>query len=102
MSRDDQVPSSHPEMTAGEASDLANLTFHWSEAYAISLDGETWRAVFHGPGAIDLTAGTADGLRDLIRSDYAARQRAAGDCAGRTGMGFDEFPTAPIADLSDG
>jgi len=63
------------EMNRGEASALADLQMHWDEAYAIGLDGDIWTARFHG-SADELRAHTSTELRDLIRADYAYRQRA--------------------------
>jgi hypothetical protein len=56
---------------------------HWDEAYVIGLDGDIWSARFHG-SADELRAHTSTELRELIRADYAYRQRvrrvrAAGD-----------------------
>ncbi|HYK26939.1 MAG TPA: hypothetical protein VEV61_03145 [Streptosporangiaceae bacterium] len=62
-------------MDAEDATALMDLQMHWDEAYVISLNGETWWARFRG-SADDLLADTCDELRDLIRTDYANRQRA--------------------------
>lgn len=62
-------------MDRSEASALADLQMHWDEAYSIGLDGDIWRASFRGT-ADELRAHTSSELRDLIRADYAYRQRA--------------------------
>ena len=61
-------------MDRSEASELADLQMHWDEAYAIGLDGDIWWARFRGP-VDELRAHTAPSLRELIRADYAGRQR---------------------------
>lgn len=61
-------------MDRSEASALADLQMHWDEAYEIGLDGAIWRATFRGT-ADELRAHTSSELRDLIRADYAYRQR---------------------------
>lgn len=62
-------------MDRSEASALADLQMHWDEAYVITLDGDVWSARYRG-SADELRAQTCDELRDLIRSDYAYRQKA--------------------------
>jgi hypothetical protein len=62
-------------MDRSDASALADLQMHWDEAYVIGLDGDIWSATFHG-SADELRAHTSAELRELIRSDYAYRQRA--------------------------
>jgi hypothetical protein len=57
-----------------EASALADLQMHWDEAYVIGFDGDVWSARFHG-SADELCARTGSDLRELIRADYAHRQR---------------------------
>jgi len=63
-------------MTEWRQHRLNELRFHWSPAYTISyLPGparDLWIAQRADDGAT-LTADTADGLRDLIAADYAAR-----------------------------
>ena len=62
-------------MDRSEASALADLQMHWDEAYVITLDGDVWSARYRG-SADELRAHTCGELRDLIRSDYAYRQKA--------------------------
>jgi len=62
-------------MDAEDATALMDLQMHWDEAYVISFNGETWWARFRG-STDDLLADTCDELRELIRTDYANRQRA--------------------------
>jgi len=50
---------------------LAELRWHWGEAYAIAWTG-AFRAVRRDSGSV-LTAGSAEGLRMLIRADYGHR-----------------------------
>jgi hypothetical protein len=53
--------------------DLTGIAYHWGEAYEVSLTDDVWQAIPHAePGAI-LTADSADGLRSLLRADYARR-----------------------------
>lgn len=62
-------------MDRSEASALADLQMHWDEAYIIGLDGDIWSARYRS-SADELRAHTSTELRELIRSDYAYRQKA--------------------------
>lgn len=62
-------------MDRSEASALADLQMHWDEAYVITLDGHIWCARYRS-SAEELRAHTSSELRELIRSDYAYRQKA--------------------------
>jgi hypothetical protein len=62
-------------MDRSDASALADLQMHWDEAYVIGLDGNIWSATYRG-SADELRAHTSFQLRELIRSDYAYRQKA--------------------------
>jgi hypothetical protein len=62
-------------MDRNDASALADLQMHWDEAYVIGLDGDIWSARYR-TSADELRAHTAYELRELIRSDYAYRQKA--------------------------
>jgi hypothetical protein len=62
-------------MDRNEASALADLQMHWDEAYIIGLDGDIWSARYRS-SADELRAHTSSELRELIRSDYAYRQKA--------------------------
>lgn len=61
-------------MNRNDASALADLQMHWDEAYVIGLDGHIWSARYKG-SFDELRAHTPDELRELIRADYAYRQR---------------------------
>jgi hypothetical protein len=61
-------------MDRGDASALADLKMHWDEAYVIGLDGDIWSARYR-TSADELRAHTCTELRELIRSDYAYRQK---------------------------
>jgi hypothetical protein len=50
--------------------ELADLRLHWGGAYEICYAGRTFSAL-RRDGFGSLTALTADGLRGLIRQDYA-------------------------------
>jgi hypothetical protein len=63
------------EVTGEQASALADLQFHWDEKYLITLEEGTWSARWRDTGE-RLTGESEDELRQLIRSDYARRQRA--------------------------
>jgi hypothetical protein len=63
-------------MSSEQASALADLQFHWSERYGIAFEAGTWSARWRGTGEV-LTADTEDALRQIIRDDYARRQRAS-------------------------
>jgi hypothetical protein len=62
-------------MDRSQASALADLQMHWDEAYVISLDGNIWSARYRA-SADELRAHTSTELRELIRNDYAYRQKA--------------------------
>jgi hypothetical protein len=62
-------------MDRSQASALADLQMHWDEAYVISLDGNIWSARYRA-SADELRAHTSAELRELIRTDYAYRQKA--------------------------
>jgi hypothetical protein len=62
-------------MDRSQASALADLQMHWDEAYVITLDGNIWCARYR-TSADELRAHTSTELRELIRSDYAYRQKA--------------------------
>jgi hypothetical protein len=62
-------------MDRSQASALADLQMHWDEAYVITLDGNIWCARYR-TSADELRAHTSSELRELIRSDYAYRQKA--------------------------
>jgi hypothetical protein len=61
-------------MDRSDASALADLQMHWDEAYVIGLDGDIWSARYH-TSTDELRAHTSSDLRELIRSDYAYRQK---------------------------
>jgi hypothetical protein len=63
------------ELTREQASALADLQFHWDEKYLITLEEGAWSARWRGTGE-QLTSRSDDELRQLIREDYARRQRA--------------------------
>jgi hypothetical protein len=53
--------------------DLTGIAYHWRDAYAIAMSDGAWTAAPRDdPGAV-LTASSADGLRELVRADYARR-----------------------------
>ncbi len=51
---------------------LADLRWHWGDAYQISFVHGMFRAERRDDGAA-VSAASASALRDLIRDDYAAR-----------------------------
>ena len=89
-------------MDRSDASALADLQMHWDEAYAIGLDGDIWRARFHGTSE-ELRAHTSTELRDLIRTDYSYRRQIQAsriDGAGDGPADADD-PDRDDADLDD-
>jgi hypothetical protein len=76
-------------MDRSDASALADLQMHWDEAYVIGLDGNIWSARYRS-SADELRAHTSSELRELIRSDYAYRQKAADLIAYDAGEDYDE------------
>jgi hypothetical protein len=62
------------DMDRSDASALADLQMHWDEAYVIGLDGDIWSARYR-KSADEFRAHTCTELRELIRSDYAYRQK---------------------------
>lgn len=79
-------------MDRSDASALADLQMHWDEAYVIGLDGDIWSARHH-TSADELRAHTSTELRELIRSDYAYRQKVS-----RATDGSDGDDTANLGD----
>ena len=53
--------------------DLTGIAYHWRDAYAIAMSDGTWTASPRSDPGTVLTAHSADGLRELIRADYARR-----------------------------
>jgi hypothetical protein len=89
-------------MDRSDASALADLQMHWDEAYVIRLDGNVWSARFRD-SADELRAHTSTELRELIRSDYAYRQRAGQAVRGSdVTAGSDADPEDDIAVGVDG
>jgi hypothetical protein len=84
-------------MDGNDASALTDLQMHWDEAYVIGLDGDIWSARFRA-STDELRAHTCTELRELIRSDYAYRQKAGLMTHGQPGepesdeTGLDEDP----------
>ncbi len=64
--------------------DLTGIAWHWGEVYAVAMSDGIWTARPHeDPGTV-LTARSADGLRELIRADYAKRSdKSQGDLSAR-------------------
>ena len=60
-------------VTEWQVGDLADLHWHWGDAYSITTDGDTWSASPRTDLTVIVTAETADDLRALIRTDYAQR-----------------------------
>jgi len=54
------------------AAELADLRWHWGDAYVITARYGMFRAERRDDGAA-ISCATAAGLRALIRDDYAAR-----------------------------
>jgi hypothetical protein len=89
-------------MDRGDASALADLKMHWDEAYVIGLDGDIWSARYR-TSADELRAHTCTELRELIRSDYAYRQkidRAAEDPDDDDEYGYYEDDAADVRDAT--
>lgn len=61
-------------LTRSEASELADLKFHWDEAYSISWIDGVYRAARMSEPSVVLTADSCDELRQQIRDDYAGWQ----------------------------
>jgi len=59
-------------VNANVPGELADLRHHWGEAYDISYRAGQYRAVRRDDGST-VRAGSAGGLLELIRADYAAR-----------------------------
>ena len=89
-------------MDRGDASALADLQMHWDEAYVIGLDGDIWSARYR-TSADELRAHTCTELRELIRSDYAYRQkidRAAEEPDDDDEYGYYEGDAADVRDAT--
>jgi hypothetical protein len=63
-------------LTRSEASELADLKFHWDEAYVIDWADGVYRATRMGQPSVVLTAESSHELRMQIRDDYAAWQQS--------------------------
>jgi hypothetical protein len=63
-------------LTRSEASELADLKFHWDEAYVIDWADGVYRATRMGQPSVVLTAESCYELRMQIRDDYAAWQQS--------------------------
>jgi hypothetical protein len=87
-------------MDGNDASALTDLQMHWDEAYVIGLDGDIWSARFRA-STDELRAHTCAELRELIRADYAYRQKAGLATRG-PGQHEDGGPEDGNAGLDDG
>lgn len=63
-------------LTRSEASELADLKFHWDEAYTIDWAEGVYRAARMAQPSVVLTATTCHELRMQIRDDYASWQQS--------------------------
>jgi hypothetical protein len=61
------------QSSAVQFSQLQDLRFHWGEAYSIHLDNGEFVAA-RRDDLRELRARTAEGLRELIISDYSANK----------------------------
>jgi hypothetical protein len=61
-------------LSRSDASELADLRFHWDEAYTISWADGVYRAARMSQPSVVLTADTCHELRQQIRDDYATWQ----------------------------
>lgn len=61
-------------LSRSEASELADLKFHWDEAYRIDWADGVYRASRIGQPSVVLTSENCSDLRQQIRDDYAAWQ----------------------------
>jgi hypothetical protein len=65
-------------MSSEDATALFHLRCVWGDRYGISFTNKTWRAHRLGQGAPwDITAATAEELRNRIGEDYRAWQADA-------------------------
>jgi hypothetical protein len=51
---------------------LGEVAWHWDTAYVLAHDGEVFTAARIGAPHMVLTADSAQGLREAIRTDYFA------------------------------
>lgn len=63
-------------LSRSDASELADLKFHWDEAYTIDWIDGVYRAARMAQPSVVLTADTCHELRMQIRDDYAAWQQS--------------------------
>jgi hypothetical protein len=77
---DDDEPVAQPDddddepkaaLSRSEASELADLKFHWDEAYRIDWADGVYRAARIDQPSVVLTSESCDELRQQIRDDYA-------------------------------
>ncbi len=79
---DDDQPVDQPDddgeptaaLSRSEASELADLKFHWDEAYRIDWADGVYRAARIGQPSVVLTSESCEDLRQQIRDDYATWQ----------------------------
>ena len=75
---DTREPGDHPgeedaALSAADAAALADLRWHWGEAYEINCTAGTWTAQYLTDTAV-LSASSEPELRKLIRQDHAGRR----------------------------
>jgi hypothetical protein len=63
-------------LSRSEASELADLKFHWDEAYKIDWADGVYRASRIGQPSVVLTSENCHDLRQQIRDDYATWQQS--------------------------
>ena len=69
----DRPAEREPALSAADADALADLRWHWGEAYEINCTAGTWTAQYLTDTAF-LSASSEPELRKLIRQDYADRR----------------------------
>ncbi len=63
-------------LSRSEASELADLKFHWDEAYRIDWSDGVYRASRLGQPSVVLTSESCQDLRQRIRDDYTTWQQS--------------------------
>lgn len=60
------------DLSQEQLADLADVGFHWGDAYVFGCDGTNYTAHRRGYPDQVIIAGSPEELRDMIRKDYFA------------------------------
>ena len=100
--RHDDHPGDGHAVTAAEAAALADIRWHWGEAYDINCAAGTWTARYLTDRAV-LSASSEPELRKLIRQDHSDRRSVEladlrAEIQGRAAVGAGERALRRLSD----